>query len=111
MSYLKNIKLFILLILFIFSTKSFSQFSKTHYIPPIATTGQGAADALDQFIYISTPNENPFNVTITSVLFDMLEVSLYEVNEVPSKLFAVIVAIEVLIITGAIQGSSSIGAV
>ena len=67
MKRLKIIKITLLLILFIFSINSFSQFSKTHYIPPIATTGQGAADALDQFIYISTPNENPFNVTITPI--------------------------------------------
>ena len=49
MKRLKIIKITLLLILFIFSINSFSQFSKTHYIPPIATTGQGAADALDQF--------------------------------------------------------------
>ena len=67
MSYLKNIKLFILLILFIFSTKSFSQFSKTHYIPPVASTGNGPADPLDQYLYVSTPNEIPFNVTITPI--------------------------------------------
>ena len=40
------------------------QFSKTHYIPPIATTGSGPASPQVQYLYISTPNEIPFNVTI-----------------------------------------------
>jgi len=44
-----------------------AQFSKTHYIPPIGTTGSGAASPQIQYLYISTPNEIPFNVTINPI--------------------------------------------
>ena len=63
----RKLKFLLFKLLVLITISSFSQFSKSHYIPPIATTGQGAGDALDQFIYISTPNEDPFNVTIIPV--------------------------------------------
>ncbi len=44
-----------------------AQFSKTHYIPPIGTTGSGPATPEIQYLYISTPNETPFNVTINPI--------------------------------------------
>ena len=62
--YLK-ILLFIL-VCFVFQNIS-AQFSKTHYIPPIATTGSGPAAPQTQHLYISTPNEIPFNVTINPI--------------------------------------------
>ena len=43
---------------------SLAQFSKTHYIPPVATQGFGASESESQYLYISTPNENPISVTI-----------------------------------------------
>ncbi|MGV3696580.1 T9SS type B sorting domain-containing protein [Flavobacterium sp.] len=43
----------------------FSQFSKTHYIPPLS--GPPNQGAEEQFIYISTPNINPVNFTITEL--------------------------------------------
>ncbi|MCH1547203.1 MAG: IgGFc-binding protein, partial [Flavobacteriaceae bacterium] len=64
---IKQLKFLLSKLLVLITISSFSQFSKSHYIPPIATTGQGPGDALDQFIYISTPNEDPFNVTITPI--------------------------------------------
>ena len=64
MKRLNNIKITLLFILFIFSINSFSQFSKTHYVPPLATQGFGASEPEDQYIYVSTPNENPISVTI-----------------------------------------------
>ncbi|MGY8919996.1 MAG: IgGFc-binding protein, partial [Flavobacteriales bacterium] len=60
-------KLSLFSLFFLFSLNSFSQFSKTHYIPPVATTGSGAANPLDQYLYVSTPNEIPFDVTITPI--------------------------------------------
>ena len=62
--YLK-ILLFIL-VCFVFQNIN-AQFSKTHYIPPIATTGSGPAAPQTQHLYISTPNEIPFNVTINPI--------------------------------------------
>ena len=62
--YLKTF-LFIL-VCFVFQNIS-AQFSKTHYIPPIATTGSGPAAPQTQHLYISTPNEIPFNVTINPI--------------------------------------------
>lgn len=40
----------------------FSQFSKTHYIPPLS--GPTSVTSEEQFIYISTPNVNPVNFRI-----------------------------------------------
>ena len=68
-----------LLILFILSSFNlFAQFSKTHYIPPVATTGDGAANPLDQYLYISTPNETPVDVTITPIGGESITVSVSE---------------------------------
>ena len=67
MKRLKYIKFTLLFILLIFSINSFSQFSKTHYIPPIGNTGQGSGSPQIQYMYISTPNENPINVIITPI--------------------------------------------
>ena len=64
---LKYIKFTLLFILLIFSINSFSQFSKTHYIPPVPNLNNGATSAQIQYLYISTPNEEEFNVTITPI--------------------------------------------
>jgi len=42
------------------------QLSKTHYIPPISS-GLPNADPQDQYIYISTPNNNDVNFTINQL--------------------------------------------
>ena len=58
------IKIIYFTVAVLFFNITFSQYSKSHYIPPITTTGNGAASPLDQYIYISTPSETPVNVTI-----------------------------------------------
>lgn len=55
-------KLLFLLFVLLFSLNCFSQFSKTHYIPPLS--GSTSVTAEDQFLYISTPNVNPVNFRI-----------------------------------------------
>ena len=75
-----KIKITLLFILFIFSINSFSQFSKTHYIPPIGTQGQGSGTPQIQYMYISTPNENPIDVIITPIGGDPITVSISNSN-------------------------------
>ncbi|HEY6143288.1 MAG TPA: T9SS type B sorting domain-containing protein [Flavobacterium sp.] len=60
----KNITLLLLLIATI---SGYSQFSKTHYIPPLtaATYMSSTTINVDQYIYISTPSTTPVKVTIT----------------------------------------------
>ena len=58
--------LLFILVCFLFQNIN-AQFSKTHYIPPIATTGSGPAAPQTQHLYISTPNEIPFDVTINPI--------------------------------------------
>lgn len=53
---------FYILFVFIFSLNCFSQFSKTHYIPPLS--GASSVTSEEQFLYISTPNVNPVNFRI-----------------------------------------------
>ncbi|MDE0966597.1 MAG: IgGFc-binding protein, partial [Flavobacteriaceae bacterium] len=67
MTVLKFIKLTFFSLFFFFSINSFSQFSKTHYIPPISTSGFGSSSPEIQYLYVSTPNENPVNVIITPI--------------------------------------------
>ena len=68
MTVLKFIKLIIFSVFFfLFSVNSFSQFSKTHYIPPISTSGAGSSSPEIQYLYVSTPSENPINVIITPI--------------------------------------------
>ncbi|MEO5775348.1 MAG: T9SS type B sorting domain-containing protein [Flavobacterium sp.] len=45
-----------------FTLNCFSQFSKTHYIPPLS--GSSNVTPEEQFLYISTPNVNPVNFRI-----------------------------------------------
>ena len=64
MGFMKILRIvFIILIAFSYNN-TIAQYSKSHYIPPITTTGNGAANPLDQYLYISTPSETPVNVVI-----------------------------------------------
>ena len=58
-------KKFTLLFLTLFSTIAFSQFSKTHYIPPVAHSD--AQDPQGQFMYISCPSITPINFKIKEI--------------------------------------------
>jgi gliding motility-associated-like protein len=49
----------------LFTLNCFSQFSKTHYIPPLS--GSSSVISEDQFIYISTPNTSPVNFRIIEI--------------------------------------------
>ena len=49
-------------ILLLFSVTAFSQFSKTHYIPPLSNSDVISPD--EQYLYISTPNLAPVNFII-----------------------------------------------
>ena len=53
-----------LTIAILFFQNSIAQYSKSHFIPPITSTGNGAASPLEQYLYISTPSETPVNVII-----------------------------------------------
>jgi gliding motility-associated-like protein len=55
-------KLFYILIIIILSINGYSQFSKTHYIPPLA--GSSSIFPGQQFLYISTPTTTPVNFKI-----------------------------------------------
>jgi gliding motility-associated-like protein len=54
----------ILLLAFI-TTTCFSQFSKTHYIPPLCNTDAYATD--DQYLYISCPSTTNVNYTVRAI--------------------------------------------
>ena len=56
----------ILSIIFIFLTiqSAYTQLSKTHFIPPLATTSSGNNAPNEQWFHISTPSEDPVNFTI-----------------------------------------------
>ena len=49
---------------FIIINTCFAQFSKTHYIPPLSGSNSQSARAQGQYLYISTPNDNPVNFKI-----------------------------------------------
>ena len=55
---------FLLLALFL-SFNGFSQFSKTHYIPPLSNTE--AYETLDQYLYISCPSITDITYRITAI--------------------------------------------
>ena len=59
----KILYIFILLL----SSLTFSQLSRTHYIPPLTHAALGNANAVDQWIYISTPSTSAVNVSILPV--------------------------------------------
>jgi len=47
--------LLFILVCFVFQNIN-AQFSKTHYIPPLASINNGNGNPLNQYLYISTPN-------------------------------------------------------
>ncbi len=51
----------------LFSISCFSQFSKTHYIPPLSNTPNVAQTAEEQYIYISCPSITPINFKIKQI--------------------------------------------
>ena len=63
----KTLKLFLFILILLSSNYLISQYSKSHYIPPLTTTGNGAANPLEQYLYISTPSETPVNVVIKPI--------------------------------------------
>ena len=60
-------KLLFLLFVLIYSLNCQSQFSKTHYIPPLSGSSSAGSLVLDQYMYISTPNINPINFRIVEL--------------------------------------------
>lgn len=52
---------------FVGLVNSYAQLSQKHYIPPLTYAGEGNANPEDQFIYISTPSNQPINFTIRQV--------------------------------------------
>ena len=57
-------KKIVILFLFFLSFTSYSQLSKTHYIPPITCSNNEFSIAEEQFLYISTPSITPVNFRI-----------------------------------------------
>ncbi|MAU30342.1 MAG: hypothetical protein CMC36_00320, partial [Flavobacteriaceae bacterium] len=64
---MKILRLIIFLLFLINFHETFPQYSKTHYIPPITSTGNSSADPESQYIYVSTPSDSPVNVTIKPI--------------------------------------------
>ncbi len=63
-SYTKGLLIFLLSLI---SNLGFSQLSKTHYIPPLTTSGSSSSNVEEQYIYISTPNTTAISYTIKPV--------------------------------------------
>ena len=59
----RNILLFFILL----TTVAFSQFSKTHYIPPLGSSSESSSIAEEQFLYISTPSTTPVNFKVSQL--------------------------------------------
>lgn len=57
----------ITLFVLIQSALSFSQFSRTHYIPPLSGSSEQAVLVQGQFMYISSPSLTPFTVRINAI--------------------------------------------
>ena len=55
---------FLFFFLVLICSSGYSQFSKTHYLPPLSGSDNPGSSAQEQFIYISTPNVNPVNFVI-----------------------------------------------
>ena len=61
------IKKILYIFILLFTSITYSQLSKTHYIPPLTHAAEGNANAVDQWMYISTPSTSPVNVSILPV--------------------------------------------
>lgn len=57
----------LLLYFLLLSISCFAQFSKTHYIPPLSGSDNQSSTAEEQYLYISTPNDNPVNFKIVQL--------------------------------------------
>ena len=60
-----KIRLLLSLLILSISINCYSQFSKTHYIPPVSAAN--SVPAGPQYIYISTPSVTPINFTLTEI--------------------------------------------
>ncbi len=60
-----KLKLLFLFATLILSINSYSQFSKTHYIPPLSNSD--SQDPLEQYIYISCPSTTPISFQIQEI--------------------------------------------
>jgi gliding motility-associated-like protein len=58
---------FAILVTFLLSVNCYSQFSKTHYIPPVSNTGAGGQDPQGQYLYISSPSLTPISFNILEI--------------------------------------------
>ena len=70
-------KIFILLFV-LSSINCFSQFSKTHYIPPLSDSNSIAAQ--EQYLYISTPSLTPVKVKINAIGVGITNVTVSQNN-------------------------------
>ncbi len=59
---IKMIKTKLIFLFFLIYTASFSQFSKTHYIPPISNAL--GIEPQDQYLYVSCPSIKPVNIRV-----------------------------------------------
>jgi trimeric autotransporter adhesin len=53
-----------LISLFLINLAAFSQFSKTHYLPPLSGSSKDGSVVEEQYLYISTPSTTPVNFKI-----------------------------------------------
>ncbi len=60
-----KLKFFTLLTMLFFSLNCFSQFSKTHYIPPLSNSD--SQSPLEQYVYISCPSITPISFQIQEI--------------------------------------------
>lgn len=58
---------FTILIILLLSVSCYSQFSKTHYIPPVSNTGIAGQDPQGQYLYISCPSTTPVSFNILEI--------------------------------------------
>ncbi len=54
----------LLLLMVLLAWQGYSQFSKTHYLPPLSGSDNVGSSAQEQYIYISTPKTTPVNFII-----------------------------------------------
>lgn len=60
-------RLLYLIVTILLSTHCYSQFSKTHYIPPLSNTGTAGQDPQGQYLYISSPSLTPISFNIQQI--------------------------------------------
>lgn len=75
-----SIQRLLILISLFFGGFLYGQLSTVHYLPPLSSSYQGNADPLDQYLYISTPEERLVSFTITPVGTDESEIIIGQVS-------------------------------